>query len=291
MSADLKVTPRRRVRAVARHGAVTTLARLWEESGRTGRAIRRPRVHLPYLHAVPAVEEARFRQLLDWLAPTHEFVSYSEAVERILNGRIDRPTIAFSFDDGFASNARTAEILEEYGATGCFFVATGFIGVPDVTSARGFFGYSQGIDEPAMTWGDLERLKSRGHEIENHTSSHRQISNLSHQEVVDQIGQAAEDLKARLGGSRHFAWPFGRYSHFSAAAAGEVFAQGHRSCASAERGAHVSDGEIDRERLCLRRDHLVTSWPLIHQQFFLARSAVSATTGSGEWPSGWRVSL
>ena len=278
--------PTKRLRAVARHGALDALAATWKMRGRTDKALSTPRVHFPYLHAVPPQEEDDFRRLLRDLAHTHTFVSYSEAVDKTLSGQIDKPYVAFSFDDGFASNVRTAAILEEFGAVGCFFVATGFIGVPTLPEARDFFGYSGGIDEHAMTWTDLENLKGRGHEIGNHTYSHRQISAITPDQAVEQIGRGAEMLRERLGGIEHFAWPFGRFSHFTAEAAAEVFAQGHVSCASAERGSH-SGGVTPPESLCIRRDHVMTSWPLRHSRYFLASSALGSRAQG--WPEGWEV--
>ena len=171
----------------------------------------RPRVALPYLHAVPPNEEDSFRRLVASLARDHHFIGYSEAMRRVREGDIDRPYISFSFDDGFASNVRSARILEEFGATGMFFVPTGFVGTKTVTEARAYYGFSYGCDEPAMTWDDLETLKAGGHEIGNHTHGHRILSSLGVQEQHDEIGTAAEILRSRLGASDHFAWPYGRF--------------------------------------------------------------------------------
>ncbi len=281
-------TARQTARRVARHGALDLLSLSWQATGRTETAVSTPRVHFPYLHAVPEHEEGRFRSLLEWLARTHTFIGYSEAVDRVLTGRVDKPYVAFSFDDGFASNVRTARLLEEYDATGCFFVVTDFLGIPTLSEAREFFGYVQAIDEPAMTWSEVEDLKARGHEIGNHTRTHRQVSDLSHDRMVDEIGTAADTLRSRLGDVKHFAWPFGRFGHFTPEAVAEVFDTGHASCASAERGAHVPGPVPERSELCIRRDHMMTSWPLRHSEYLLARSAASATSETAAWPAGWR---
>lgn len=281
------MTTKQRVRAAARYAALDGLtARQKLTGGRS--ALERPRVHFPYLHAVPPTEEDDFRRLLAKLAEKHTFVSYSEAVDRVKSGDIDKPYVSFSFDDGFASNVRTAAILEEFGAVGCFFVATDFIGVKTLQDAHALFGYTQGIDEHAMTWGDLEDLKARGHEIGNHTCTHRQISQESPERVRDEIARAAETLRSRLGSVEHFAWPFGRFHHFTDEAARVVFETGHASCASAERGAHVPGGDLADDQICIRRDHIMTSWPLRHSLYFLTQSAAAAA--SHTWPQDWSVS-
>src|SRR5699024_10627287 len=102
-------TLKARACAIARHGALDVLAFRDRLRSRNEPAWTRPRVHLPYLHAVPPEEEDTFRDLVREIGRTHTFISYSEAVERIKHGPIDKPYVAFSFDDGFKSNVRTAD--------------------------------------------------------------------------------------------------------------------------------------------------------------------------------------
>lgn len=281
---------RSRARAAFRHVALNGLSRHYQRAGKEHVGLATQRIALPYLHAVPDREQDALRRFIEALAVNHTFISYSEAVRRVQTGQIDRPYVAFSFDDGFASNVQAARILEEFGVTGMFFVPTGFVGVPTVAEAREFFGFVRGCDEPAMTWGDLERMKSKGHEIGNHTCSHRILANLSEAEQYDEVASAAETLRARLGESKHFAWPYGRFLHFSEHAARAVFETGHVSCASAERGAHRIGAVADSAALCLRRDHIMTGWPLKHCTYFMARSGVSASARDNLWPGGWAVS-
>lgn len=272
------------VRDIARHVALDILAtglRL-----RTGRgALSRPRVHFLYLHSVPPAELGRFRGLLSRLVEHHDLVSYSEAVRLVRGpGHLARPAICFSFDDGFLSNVAAASELENFGTTACFFVPTGFVGCRSISEARQFFRTEMGVDESAMSWSDLEMLVKRGHEIGSHTVSHRVLAELSSQEVAEEIGSAREHLRRRLGQGDHFAWPRGRFAHFSPEAAHRVREAGHLSCASAERGSHRVL-TVSREDLCIRRDHVMTSWPLRHIEYFLAKSAMRA--GQASWPEGW----
>lgn len=281
------VAVRARMRARARHVALDAW---WAQRALrrvNDSALRRPRVHFPYLHAVPGSEEETFRRFLEALAVHHTFVSYSEGVRRVLQGPIDKPYIALSFDDGFKSNFRISRVLDEYGISGCFFVPPGFIGTETVREARRFFGFSEGVDEPAMSWADLEDMRSRGHEIANHTMNHRVMSWISHDEMLSEIGQGAEELRARLGESRHFAWPRGRFWHFTPEARDAVFGTGHLSCASAERGAHAAVQGKDHRTLCIRRDHEMTSWPMRHQMFFVARGSERSSAAANEWPTVW----
>lgn len=275
---DVRTALRRAVRA----RALDACAALAWASGRQRHGLRRPRVSMLYLHSVPPAELTQFRKLVRFLAESHDLVSHSEAVALVERGT-SRPTVSFSFDDGFRSNLAAAAVLEEVGARGCFFVPTGFVGIDSVEDARAFYGTRKGVDEPAMTWAELESLVARGHEIGSHTVTHRVIATIGSQEVVDEVAGAREILEARLGQGAHFAWPLGRFRHFSAEGARIVQAAGHVSCASAERGAHV--GRSVSPFPCLRRDHLMSNWPMHHMRYFIQ----GARKTRGEWPDQWKV--
>lgn len=295
-------------RSAVRSLALTSLAAL-EAAGLHGGidgALARPRVQILLLHHLFADELPRFKALLKRLAHGHEFITYSEAVERIERGRIERPAIAFSFDDGLESCAVAARILAEHGASACFFVVPSIVGERRPERLRRF-----GVDRLAapatgvLGWDDLETMLAQGHEVGNHTDGHLDLGSIGEDEVVEQIGRGRDALVRRLGDAPHFAWPYGLFENFSAFAAKSAFTMGHRSVASAVRGCHVAHG-VDVARPCLRRDNLVAAWPIGHAMHFLARASRSAAeladaanrTASGasaapehpteRWPDGWR---
>lgn len=278
-------TLRARLRPTARHFALELLSAFGVGTGRTAVALTTPRVHFVYLHAVPLPTLDRFERLVARLAREADLVSHSRAVDLLSGSMLSRPAISFSFDDGFASNVDAARVLEAHGTVGAFFVPTGFVGTPDVPGARAFYGTAVGVDERAMTWSELEGLHARGHEIGNHTVTHRVLSSLSADEAAHEIGVAREELMRRFGACDHFAWPRGRFQHTTEAASRHVFEVGHRSNASAERGAHRVGSPSDR--VCLRRDHLMSEWPVRHDLHFVARAARAPE--DGEWPRRWSV--
>ena len=282
-------TLKRRARQSVRHAALDGLSATWKSIGRLESALSRPRVHFVYLHDLPPTDEPCFRSLVGQLAQTHTLVTYSEAVDRVRDGRIDSPYVCFSFDDGFLSNLRAAQILEEYGTTACFFIPTGFVGSRTVAEARAYFQTAQGVNEPAMTWADLESLKSQGHEIGSHTMSHFDLAMLSPEQVIDEIEGSSEILSSHFGSCDHFAWPLGRFFQFTPQSARVAYDAGHASCASAERGAHthVADGAL--ADLCIRREHVLASSPLRHTLYFMAKSSTMAGPRSNTWPTSWAV--
>lgn len=274
---NVPLTPRR----AARHVALEALSTVNRHS--MSEALARPRVHFLFCHAVVPKDVAKFDHLVGTLARTHRLLGHSEAVRALHEGDIDVPTVSFSFDDGLQSNLLAAQTLERHGATGMFFVPTEFVGTPTVSEAREFFGHATEINEPAMTWSDLEMLVARGHEVGNHTARHRTLSQLSRDEATHEISQGAEMIRDRLGECRHFAWPRGAFRFFPNELRDTVFDAEHDSCSSAVRGAHI-EPITDPQRLCIRRELIASYWPVRHSLYFTARSARRATKGDNLWP-------
>jgi len=274
----------RAARDIMRRGALDLFALFDSETH-----LARPRVQILYLHHVLGDEEEGFRALLKWLGEQHTFVSYSDAVRR-LHGElpIDRPYVAFCFDDGLRNSMRAAELLAEAGASACFFVCTSMAVPRSAEDVRGFCADELHFPPAGfLSFDDMETLLRGGHEIGNHSSRHKTLATISGAELEDDVAGSLAELRQRLGnGIEHFAWPRGRFHHFSAAAAAAVFRAGHASCASAERGAHVTSTAVPHE-LCIRRDHVIAAWPLRHARHFLVQASRSAGAANSMWPDGW----
>lgn len=221
--------------------------------------------------------------MLDKLSADHTFLSYSDAVKTVQRGPIDRPYIAFSFDDGLKSNIEVARILASYQTTGMFFVPPAIIGNGDIDDVQRFYRYAPEVQEITMDWAELAQLKSEGHEVGNHTLSHNSLSQISESAARDEIYEGAEAIRRELGSCEHFAWPRGAFRHFPARLKDAVFDSGHSSCASGVRGAHVAVEENHRE-LCIRRELVASYWPVRHSLFFVQRSARNATPLHNAWP-------
>lgn len=97
---------------------------------------------------------------------TEDAVSASASLEeRVIDP--DKPMIALTFDDGpSAHTERLLNAFKKYGGKGTFFVLGNLI---------------DGREET------LQRTAAEGHEIAGHSWNHRQLTNLTEQEVKDQI--------------------------------------------------------------------------------------------------------
>ena len=271
----------------ARHALLSGLASLAELRGVVDSALARPRVQFVYLHHVFADEEEGFRTLLRELAIRHEFIGHGEAVTRVRDGRIDKPYVSVSFDDGFADNERAARILEEFGARGCFFVCPGIVGERDPRRLAEFCANRLEFPTttPFLDWTQLEGLVARGHEIGGHTMTHPDLGETAPDEAASEIHESYESLVRRLGNVRHFAWPRGRWVNMTVAARDAVFAAGYETCSSAVRGAHVAPAPGPSANLCIRRDHVLANWPMSHVRYLLMRNAVAADATTNQWPA------
>lgn len=275
-------------RNVARHGVLSTISLLAAVTGQRSERLTRNRVQFLSLHHVFEDEKSGFSRLLSALSYGHDFISYSEAVSRILEGRIDRPYVTFSFDDGFKNCLAASDILREYGASACFFICPRIIGVTDSDTIRSFCkNRLHTLPIEFMSWENVEQLIKDGHEIGSHTLNHTRLDMCSVNELDEEICDSREELITRLGQIDHFSWPYGRFEHFSPTAMRTVFKAGYKSCASAIRGCHTTPVLGEASDLCIRRDHVVAAWPTGHTFSFLSSNSKRRDRQLNGWPSAY----
>jgi peptidoglycan/xylan/chitin deacetylase (PgdA/CDA1 family) len=215
-----------------------------------------PRVHFLYLHSVFRDEETTFHRLLCRLADSHTFISYSDAVARVVEGRVDRPYVTLSLDDGLTTCTRAAAIMNDVGARACFFLVTSMVGATDFSRVREFC--AERLHKPPLeflSWGDAEALLRQGHEIGSHTRTHANLAALGLDQLHEEVAGSAEEI--------HRLSPRVPRSIFSPGSLRAIYAhepsslqcslrRRPRFCASAERGCYVRAGgpSISRRLAC-----------------------------------------
>lgn len=275
------------VRRVARRAALSVLTTTYGLAKRLDEDLGRPRVQFFFLHEVREGQEEVLRAILGRLAAQHQFVTYSEAVERVRHGAIDRPYVAFSFDDGLRSSRIALEVLEEFGIRACLFLCPPMVGESDRAKVEYYCRVRLNIEpEPFLDWNEIEGMVKLGHEVGAHTMTHPLMARLTAAELEDEISCSGRILRERYGAVPHFAWPFGHFRHFHRAGPELVFRAGFESCASGVRGCHVAT-EARREALCIRRDLVALDEPLAQHFYFWARNARSASASNNQWPQEW----
>lgn len=276
-------TLKRKARSAARHAALDILSIL--ARSKTHSSLKQDRVQNLYFHFLPDEDIPNFVRLIDILAEEHTFISYSEATSRIKSGLIDGRYLSISFDDGFKSNIQAAQILADRGISACFFVCPDMVG-KDRRHLEQYFSGDLGTEQRMMTWKEIQHLKDLGHEIGSHTLTHPVLSELPLNEARRQVVDSKTILDAKFGSTKHFAWPRGRFFHFSDELADLVFDAGYQTCSSAERGAHLK--RATALNICIRRENCVASWPIRHSLYLLGRSVRTGHNNYGQWPVGWQ---
>jgi len=274
-------------RRLARRAALDAVSLKANLTGQFSNLEKCQSVQFIVLHFIQPYEEKPFADFLKWLTSSYDVVSYSQAVERINSGNIEKATAAISFDDGLKDNLVAGKIMQDHGVSGCFFVCPEIVGQRDPEKIKKFCKERLLYDhvEEFMDWDEIESLKKAGHEIGNHSQSHLYMMDLSEQEFVSQVSGARDEIVSKLGSVDHFAWTYGRFFHFHKKWVKKIFELGHKSCASAERGAHGSFpiDSADAKELVLRRDSIEINWPLQHLKYFLTKSTRSPIAPQSSW--------
>jgi peptidoglycan/xylan/chitin deacetylase (PgdA/CDA1 family) len=260
----------------ARETALDILGLLQKLKG--DNAFKKNRIQFLCLHHVFNDEQKNLRDLLDFLLKDHSFISYSEALKKILDNKIDKPYICISSDDGFKNNLNALNILNEYGISACFFICPDIIENQNEENIEIFCSEKLHIPPVEfLNWNDVDRLLKDGHEIGSHTMKHINLAASEPDIIADDLQLSYDIIKKYVGDRVHFAFPYGRYFHFTAKAREVVFNTGYYSCSSAERGCHVQQSEPPVcEKLLVRRDNIVLAWKPSHIKYFLRRNAMHA---------------
>lgn len=134
----------------------------------------------PPAEAWYALTAAQFESHMEFLA-SEGFTTV--LLSEFLGGRASRNVLVLTFDDGDESNIRIAlPILRLFGFRAEFFVTVSCVG------QTGF-----------MTWGDLGHLLDVGMSVQSHGLHHRALTNLSDNQLQDELRWSKDLLQRKLG--------------------------------------------------------------------------------------------
>jgi folate-dependent phosphoribosylglycinamide formyltransferase PurN len=153
------------------------------------------------------VSTAYFLRQVNYLLRHYRVVSLDEAVELVRKGGVKVPTVAITFDDGYADNfVNLRAVTEETGVPIGYFVSTEHI-------SRGHeFAHDQLLHIHGFlpnTWEQIEFLKRCGYEIGSHTRNHADCVSTDEEFLRHEIVGSGEDIRRKLGPTAHFSFPFG----------------------------------------------------------------------------------
>jgi peptidoglycan/xylan/chitin deacetylase (PgdA/CDA1 family) len=150
-----------------------------------------------------------FAQQIDWIQENFEIVDLQECQRRIQSGKNSRPTVAITFDDGYAENCEFGlPYLIERRIPVTYFVSL------DQTKNQTPFQHDvdRGQPLPTNTIESLRALDMAGIEIGAHTRTHPDLGAVtSEQELLDETLVATLELEQLIGRKiRYFAFPYGQ---------------------------------------------------------------------------------
>jgi peptidoglycan/xylan/chitin deacetylase (PgdA/CDA1 family) len=217
------------------------------------------------------VSTVYFLRQVNYLLRHYRVVSLSEAVELVRKGGVKVPTVAITFDDGYADNfVNLRAITEETGLPIGYFISTEHI------STGHDFAHDQLFNEHGFlpnTWEQIEFLKRCGYEIGSHTRNHADCGSTDEEFLRHEIVGSGEDIQQRVGPTAHFSFPFGLPRNISPPAAA-IACAGYQNVFSAYRGGNF---HADARRILRRGNFPLTVWELeLQLQSVLAGEAEEA---------------
>jgi peptidoglycan/xylan/chitin deacetylase (PgdA/CDA1 family) len=214
------------------------------------------------------VSTAYFLRQVNYLLRHYRMVSLSQAVDLVRKGGVKVPTVAITFDDGYADNfVNLRAVTEESGLPIAYFIST-----EHISSGREFaHDHSRGEHGfPPNTWEQIEFLQRCGYEIGSHTRNHADCGSTDEEFLRHEIVGSGEDIRQKLGPTAHFSFPFGLPQNISAPAAGRACAS-YQNVFSAYRGGNF---HADARRILKRGSFPYTVWELeLQLQDLLSPSA------------------
>lgn len=135
--------------------------------------------------------------------------------------------LMISFDDGFKSNRKVANILQDkFKIKAIFFVLTDFIKINNINQSLKFAkknlkNYDLNISN--LTKEDLAEMIDEGHMVGSHTCKHFQLSELNKTELNNELSISKHYLEGNFAiNCNNFAIPFGNIQSFNKLSVSEV---------------------------------------------------------------------
>ncbi|MDT8322413.1 MAG: polysaccharide deacetylase family protein, partial [Xanthomonadales bacterium] len=181
-------------------------------------------------HTPWAIARARFAEQIRWLSQATRLQRFDEVLTAPLG---NRPTVAITFDDGYASlRTEALPVLREHGAAATVYLNTGWIGEGAREPSNADEGHYPG--EAFLSWSDVEALQAAGWLAGSHGEGHFDLTARNKSDIAHELAASKRAIESRLGvPCVHFAYTWGRYNEALKAA---VRATGYRTAATGIHG-------------------------------------------------------
>jgi peptidoglycan/xylan/chitin deacetylase (PgdA/CDA1 family)/folate-dependent phosphoribosylglycinamide formyltransferase PurN len=202
------------------------------------------------------VGTAYFLRQVNYLLRHYRVVSLKEAVRLIREGPVTEPTVAITFDDGYADNfVNLRAVTEETGVPIGYFIATQHISTGKEFAHDGLFSEHGFLPN---SWEQIAFLKRSGYEIGSHTRNHADCGSTDTEFLQQEIAGSLDDLQQHLGRTPNFSFPFGMPQNISPPAV-EIACGKYENVFSAYGGGNFHS---DQQRVIKRGNFPFTVWEL-----------------------------
>lgn len=209
-----------------------------------------------------------FYDMLKELSLCADLISFTDAVEMLKHKTsIDRPYVAFSFDDGLEEcYTHISPVLDEFAINGAFFINPNFVDGDDEYIKDFTSEIIRMPNKRPMRWNQIVNLHNNGHIIGAHTLDHIDINHTDIDLLESQIGGCKMIIENKINSECHyFAFPFGKLSNANSASIDiakkyykYIFSQ------SDYKNYYSFGGTV------INRRHFEPDWPTSHVKYFLS---------------------
>lgn len=164
-------------------------------------------------HRMAVATEVFWKQIL-FLQRHYRMVSLSEAAKLVSGGKIRVPTVALTFDDGYADNFLSLRaVASEAGIPATLFITT----EPLLTQREFEHDRLNGITGfLPLTWDQVRYWNARGAEFGSHTRTHFDCGSSALEALKSEIVGSRKDIESQLGTPVNvFAFPYGKPQNMS----------------------------------------------------------------------------
>jgi peptidoglycan/xylan/chitin deacetylase (PgdA/CDA1 family) len=228
----------------------------------------RPRVVVLCYHSIhpsktfASASPQLFDLHLSWLRRTCNVIPFGD-IMRGTHAEAELPSVAVTFDDGYADNYEHAfGLLQKHGLTATFFVTAGLIEKhPAVVDRFQSLRQAPADDIRPLSWSQLREMAGAGMSIAAHTYSHPNLASVSRAVAAAEVRVSKHILEQRLGVPvTTMAYPFGKPNrHFTRETMDAVAEAGYESAAAVLwRGVREHDCRFAVPRILVSHDDLRT---------------------------------
>ncbi|MBU1216402.1 polysaccharide deacetylase family protein [bacterium] len=212
-----------------------------------------------------------FEVLLEQLHSYVDFINFDDAIKLLNEGKVsnfDKPTICFSFDDGFKEcYTHIYPVLKKYNVNACFFINPNFT-IGSEKYIENFKKEKVHINKEPMTADMIFEMSNNGFLFGSHTLNHANLSGLDDATLYKELKESKEWLENFLGlPCDYFAWPYGGIQHINENAL-KISLQIYPYVFSAIRSRNYFFKE---NRNVINRDHFEGFWRASHIKYFISQ--------------------